>query len=193
LAQAVFLDRDGVLDALIYNPLTREYESPHRLEDLEMLPRIEEPLKLLQEKGFLLFLVSNQPSYAKGKTTLENIHAIHDKMHEQLIKAGIFFTEYYYCYHHPEGIKAGYSGPCQCRKPSPYFLLQARDKYKLDLSRSWMVGDQGRDIACGKAAGVKTILVEYAHSSDRRKEADAQPDHTAPDLFGAVRIIIERL
>ncbi|MHB8919392.1 MAG: D-glycero-alpha-D-manno-heptose-1,7-bisphosphate 7-phosphatase [Desulfocucumaceae bacterium] len=185
--KAVFLDRDGVINRLVFNPNTGQYESPHHVRDLVVNPWVYQSLKSLMRENFLLFLVSNQPSYAKGKTTLENIREIHREMHKQLTCNGILFADYYYCYHHPEGIVPEYSGACDCRKPSPYFLLKAREDYQLDFNKSWMVGDQDTDIMCGKKCGVKTILVENEHSESKRGRG--QPDFRAPDLEQAVRII----
>ena len=189
MAPAVFLDRDGVINRLVFNPATGSYESPHRPEAWELLPGVLEALQRLQGAGFALFLVSNQPSYAKGKATLEHLHAIHDRLLAQLAAEKISFTAFYYCYHHPEGSAAGYSGPCACRKPKPFFLLQARDEFQIDLGASWMVGDQDTDVECGSAAGVKTVLV---HNPDSRAyRGKSRPLFAAEDLPGAVEIILK--
>jgi D-glycero-D-manno-heptose 1,7-bisphosphate phosphatase len=100
--RAVFLDRDGVLNRNVLNPVTNTYESPHRAEDFELLPGVLEGLALLQETGYRLILVSNQPSYAKGKTSLAAIQAIHQCLADTLNGAGISFDAFYYCLHHPE-------------------------------------------------------------------------------------------
>lgn len=184
--QAVFLDRDGVLNPNIFNPATEEWESPHRVEDFELFPWTLDCLKKLQAQ-YLLFLVSNQPSYAKGKTSLENIQNIHAKMKTLLDANGLGFSEYFYCYHHPEGIVPEYSGPCECRKPSPHFLNLARERYQLDVGGSWMVGDRITDIQCGQAAGVKTIYIQEGEKPDG--PWDRPPGFYAVDLVEAVRII----
>ena len=147
-----------------------------------------ESLRRLQDACWGLFLVSNQPSYAKGKASLENIRAIHDRLHAQLAAAQIVFAAYYYCYHHPDGSVQGYSGACVCRKPQPYFLLKARDEFKLDLGASWMVGDQDTDIECGRAAGVKTVLIANPDSAAYRGKST--PQFAAPDLPAAVEVIL---
>ena len=119
--RAVFLDRDGVLNPNVFNPATEKWESPHCPEDFELFPWILDCLHRLRPV-FRLFLISNQPSYAKGKTSLENIKKIHEKMKAVFDENGLGFDDYFFCYHHPEGIIEEYSGPCKCRKPSPYFL-----------------------------------------------------------------------
>jgi D-glycero-D-manno-heptose 1,7-bisphosphate phosphatase len=146
-------------------------------------------LSKLSKAGYLLLLVSNQPSYAKGKTTLKNIKAIHAKFHQILIKHGICFTEYYYCYHHPEGIVPSYSKICSCRKPSPAFLLRAGKKHAINLADSWMIGDRDSDIRCGQQVAVKTILIR-SEGARFIKNHTCQPDFTANNIKEAADIIL---
>jgi D-glycero-D-manno-heptose 1,7-bisphosphate phosphatase len=187
--RAVFLDRDGVLNRNIFNSITGEYESPSKPEEFKLFPNILPALCGLQRAGCLLFLVSNQPNYAKGKSTLEELHAVHSCLVVALQTGGVRFADYYYCFHHPHGKVAGYSGLCQCRKPSPYFLLKCRDEFGISLSDSWMVGDRPTDIECGMAAGVKTIRVEEDHPTSRAAN-EAKADYEARDLACAAEIII---
>lgn len=185
--RAVFLDRDGVINPNVFNPSTEEWESPHREEDFEIYPWVLETLKRLKPH-FLLYLVSNQPSYAKGKTSLENIKNIHKKFEAILKKNQLCFEEYYYCYHHPDGVVQEYSGSCPCRKPSPYFLEEARKKYQLEMKASWMIGDRMTDMECGKAAGVKTIFI----NSDINQHIEAvKADFVATNLLEAAKIIMK--
>lgn len=187
--RAVFLDRDGVLNRNVFNPRTGEYESPNRPEEFKLSPNIMPALCALQQAGFLLFLVSNQPNYAKGKSTMEELRAVHTCLVVALQTAGVSFADYYYCFHHPHGKVAGYSGPCECRKPSPYFLLKARDQFGISLSDSWMVGDRLTDIECGIAAGLKTIRVEEDHPVTRGA-GEAKSDYEVRDFVRAAEIII---
>jgi D-glycero-D-manno-heptose 1,7-bisphosphate phosphatase len=188
-ARAVFLDRDGVINANVYNPANGEYESPHRPEDFRVVDGALPAIARLRDAGFHLFLVSNQPSYAKGKTTLAQIEATHERLVEALNQAGISFSAFYYCYHHPQGVVAAYSGPCQCRKPSPFFLLKARDNFGLRLDESWMIGDRATDIECGRAAGVRTIRVAADHPA-RRSPNETAADFEAQDLRRATEIVL---
>jgi D-glycero-D-manno-heptose 1,7-bisphosphate phosphatase len=185
---AVFLDRDGIINELVLNLVTGGYEPPHCPEDLVLVPDTIPSLYTLQEAGLDLFLVSNQPDCAKGKTTLEQIRAVHDKLDQLLRANGIQFRHYYYCYHHPKGVIPEYSFNCRCRKPKPYFLLKAAHDYKINLAKSWMVGDRDSDIECGKAAGTRTILVENPHSSIYR--GSSHPDFRSANLKDATRLII---
>lgn len=181
---AVFLDRDGVLNELILNPKTGEYESPHVPEDLKIRDGILVPLKALSSAGFDLFLVSNQPSYAKGKTSMENILEIHRRLDLHLKENGVFFHDYYYCYHHPRGIVPLFSGVCPCRKPSPFFLFKAEKEHGVDLSLSWMIGDQDSDVDCGRNAGCQTALLRNDFSLAKRGRS--HPDITDDSLSRVV-------
>jgi D-glycero-D-manno-heptose 1,7-bisphosphate phosphatase len=191
MVKAVFLDRDGVLSELVLNPATGEYEPPHRVEDMKLFPYVLECLGKIQTIGYDLFLISNQPDYAKGKTSLETLEKIHKKFDKLLISQGIYFKEYYYCYHHPQGIKQEYSYECMCRKPKPFFLFKAKEDYNIDLRNSWMIGDQDTDIECGKAGGTKTILIEEPLTVNKR--VNSIPDYKVKDLREAVEIIYERI
>lgn len=184
MAKAVFLDRDGVINANVFYADTGEVEAPRTAADFALLPGALEAMKRLQDAGFLLFVVSNQPNQAKRKATCADHDAIQAKLAAALDEAGVLIEEFFYCFHHPQGAVPSLSGPCDCRKPSPYFLHQARDAHKLDMAQSWMVGDRDSDIACGKAAGVGTIFV----AKDAKRIADA--DHGAAGLAQAAEIIL---
>ncbi len=189
MERAVFLDRDGVINELVFNPQTGEYESPLSENDLKIKPEIFLDLKKLKKAGFLLFVVSNQPNYAKGKAALESLYKINQLLFKQMLDHGIEFSDYFYCYHHPNGVVKDYSGECLCRKPNPYFLLEAQKKYDIDMSQSWLVGDQDSDVQCGQSAGVKTILINETLS--RKKRGMAVPDYQATDLAQAVKTILK--
>ncbi|MCL4490595.1 MAG: HAD-IIIA family hydrolase [Nitrospirae bacterium] len=187
--RAVFLDRDGVLNRLIWNPGTDAYESPHRPEDLVLCDNTINPLKSLKEAGYMLFIVSNQPSYAKGKTTLEFIEKIADDFEELLASEGVVIEKAFYCYHHPKGINPEYSFRCNCRKPESFFLLKAQRDYNLNLEKSWMIGDRDSDIECGQRAGCGTVLIKNPHSADH--QGKSKPDYCADNLSEAVNYILK--
>jgi D-glycero-D-manno-heptose 1,7-bisphosphate phosphatase len=189
VSRAVFLDRDGVINRNVLDPLSGEWGAPLRGEDFELAPGAIEGMRSLQDAGFLLFLISNQPNYAKGKSSLEELAEVHRRLTAELAAAGITFAEFYYCYHHPRGIVEGYSGPCECRKPSPYFVVEASRKFGLELRESWIAGDRATDIECGRAAGLRTIRVAEDHPS-RRNPAEIEADFEARDLKDAAAIIV---
>jgi len=183
LNKAVFFDRDGVINPPVYNPVTSEYESPHYVEDYSVYPMVLKALKKLIKKNYHLFVVSNQPSHAKGKIPLENIQAIEHLLSEYLDDNGIIIDKYYYCYHHPDGVVAEYSGYCRCRKPGTLFLEDAINRFDLNAEDCWFVGDRDTDVACGKAMGMRTIQIKNKHSAD--KAGKETPDGYASDIYEA--------
>jgi D-glycero-D-manno-heptose 1,7-bisphosphate phosphatase len=168
LIRAVFLDRDGVLNRNVFNPDTGEFESPGKPKDVELFPGVLEALLQLQQANYLLFLVSNQPNYAKGKSMLDELQGVHATLCKSLDDAAINFTQFFYCLHHPQGVVPSHSGICECRKPSPFFLKRAASDYGVSLPHSWMVGDRASDIECGNTAGVRTIRVLEDHPANRK-------------------------
>lgn len=182
--RAVFLDRDGVVNELVFYPSHGEWESPRNVRDLRMRDGAPDALRDIVRAGWLLFLITNQPSYAKGKCPLEDLQEVHARVLEELQNAGVRITDSFVCYHHPQSKLAGF-GACQCRKPSPWFIREAAKKYEIDLPRSWMAGDQDTDIVTGINAGCRTALLNYEHSSPKR--GAAKPDLICADLAEFVR------
>ena len=101
---AVFLDRDGVINRNVLNPLTGTWESPLTVEDFELMPNVLVALRALRKAGFLLFVVSNQPNYAKAKATLQILKNIHNRLLDILCKEQIEFAAFYDRLHHPHGV-----------------------------------------------------------------------------------------
>jgi D-glycero-D-manno-heptose 1,7-bisphosphate phosphatase len=171
-SRAIFLDRDGVINRAIVRE-GKPYP-PASLEELEILEGVRPALARLKQSGFLLFVVTNQPDVARGSQTKEAVERIHEFLAAELPLDGIFA-----CYHDE-------SFPCACRKPSPGLLLQAADRYDVDLPASYMIGDRWKDIAAGQAAGCTTIFIDYHY-------AEKQPDppfKTAYSLFDSLRYIL---
>jgi D-glycero-D-manno-heptose 1,7-bisphosphate phosphatase len=168
-----------VLNRNVWNPATDQYESPLTPEQFELMPDVLPALRLLSNAGHLLFLVSNQPNYAKGKASMDTLNAIHCRLETALAEANILFAAFYYCFHHPE-----LNGECICRKPSPYFLFQAENTFGIHLAASWMVGDRATDIECGRAAGTRTV--EISDLSVPKTKAD----YAAAGLWSAAQIIM---
>jgi D-glycero-D-manno-heptose 1,7-bisphosphate phosphatase len=181
MTAAVFVDRDGVINEPVWDERTNSHESPYRPEDVTLVPGAAEGLAALT--GFKLVLVSNQPSAAKGQTTLEQLAAVHERVAEAL---GVPFDGVYYCHHHPD-----FTGPCDCRKPAPGLLLTAADDLGLDLAASWMIGDADTDVTAAHAAGARAVLIEHPRTAHRRAGA-VQPEHIAPDLRAAASWIRSR-
>jgi D-glycero-D-manno-heptose 1,7-bisphosphate phosphatase len=163
MTRALFLDRDGILNQLVFYPSSSEWESPRNLADLEMLDAA--PLRRFTDAGWLLFIVTNQPSYAKGKTSREELQAVNDAVVAALDAP---ITRSYVCFHHPDAIVDELRVKCECRKPGAESLRDATREHDVDLATSWMVGDQDSDLLCGRAAGCKVALLENERSANKR-------------------------
>jgi D-glycero-D-manno-heptose 1,7-bisphosphate phosphatase len=171
--RALFLDRDGVINDLILNPANGEFESPHTVEEFKFAEGAVEAVLKLSSMFDYIFVVSNQPSFAKHKTTMAQLKAIHQKMIDGFLRHRFQFTDCFYCFHHPDGLEPVLRGSCECRKPSPFFLIEAIRKFSLTTDACWMVGDQDTDIDCGKRAGVRTIALLNPLSAKKRQKIDA--------------------
>jgi D-glycero-D-manno-heptose 1,7-bisphosphate phosphatase len=188
--KAVFLDRDGVINPLVYNVNTGEYESPHYPEDFSVFTYVLKSLRILKDLGFINIIVSNQPSYAKGKTSMGNLKDIEDLLYMFSEENGKLIEAYYYCYHHPQGIVPEYTTKCFCRKPGTLFLEAAIAEYDLDVHSCYFIGDQDTDIKCGNSMGVYTIKVNNKHSL--QKSGRETPCATAANLHEAVMKIASK-
>lgn len=146
MKKAIFLDRDGVV-----NEERGEYT--WKKGDFRILPDVVEALKRWKEKGYLLIIITNQGGIARGIYSLKEFYSINDFMLEELAKNGISIDDWFFCPHYTE------SGNCLCRKPESLLLEKAAAKHNIDLKNSFFIGDNDRDVAAGKKAGVKTIKV----------------------------------
>jgi D-glycero-D-manno-heptose 1,7-bisphosphate phosphatase len=188
---AVFLDRDGVLDAAVPDPVSGQPESPLHVADVRLLPGAAAAARRLADAGFALICVSNQPAAAKGRATVAQLLDVHERVLALLARAGVNLDASRLCPHHPDGVVAELSGPCPCRKPAPGMLTDAAAALALDLGASWMIGDTDADIAAGRAAGCKTLLLEYPGSAHKRT-GDAAEDMRAADLAEAASLLVPR-
>ena len=188
-AQAVFLDRDGTINRNHYYPDSGDFEGPRSPEEFELYPWSIPALTALRHAGYQLLVVSNQPNFAKGKSTLESLAEIQKKFVNELKRSDIDLLDCYYCYHHPKSLVPGYS-ECICRKPSPEFIFKAVREHGIDLSRSWMIGDRSTDVECGYRAGLRTVRIKPDHPSSDPQSDWPKADHYVADLLAASRIIL---
>ena len=180
--KALFLDRDGVLDELVFYPDTGEWESPRRIADLKLIPGAADAVRKAHERGWLIVIVTNQPSYAKGKTSLEELAEVHERVVRDLPVAKSCI-----CHHHPDAIVEEYRVKCECRKPGTLSIREAAKELDIDLSRSWMIGDQDTDLRAGRAAGCRIALVEHEPSAYKRGAVE-------PDLrVASLEELVERV
>ena len=190
-ARGVILDRDGVINELVYFPEVGVIDSPLNPDQFRLLPDVARAVRTLNELGFKVVVVSNQPGIAKGKMTGELFEQIRSKMKKELEKEGAHLDAEYYCLHHPDAIKKEYRVNCDCRKPKTGLFLRASSELGLDPSRSFSIGDSLMDVKAGKAAGYTTILIGSMKCDLCRlmDQEDARPEFIVGSLIKAVDII----
>lgn len=153
--KAIFLDRDGTINKYV-GFLTD-------IDAFELLDGAAEAIKRINESEYIAIVVSNQPVIARGEVSIPELQNIHNKMETLLGEKGAYLDDIFYCPHHPnkgyEGERPEYKIECDCRKPKPGMLLAAADKYNIDLTQSWIIGDSDNDVEAGIAAGCKTIKI----------------------------------
>ncbi len=188
--RAVFLDRDGVINAALYDPAEGKLDTPYRLEDFRLLPGVGRAVRAINEMGFLAVVVSNQPGVAKGKCDYAFLEAVNAELTARLARQRAHLDAIYYCLHHPDAVDESLRIDCDCRKPKPGLLLRAARELDIDLASSFMLGDSLKDIEAGLAAGCQTSLVDGRRSYFRLGEAARMRPHwTAPNLLEAVEMI----
>ena len=170
--KAVFLDRDGVLS------VEKGYVCCP--EDLEIFPYSRDCISSIHKKGYLAIVITNQSGIARGLFEERTLQAMNDKLIEKTGVDGV-----YYCPHHPQGVVAGYSYICECRKPRTGMIEKACRDLEISLEGSYMVGDRASDIMLGIRAGIKTVLLESGYGIARLEE-QVTPDFIFPDLRGFV-------
>ncbi|MBR5408162.1 MAG: HAD-IIIA family hydrolase [Lachnospiraceae bacterium] len=188
--KAIFLDRDGTIN--------REVGFLRSVEELELLPRSAQAVKLINDSGYLAIVVTNQPVIARGEVTEPELNEIHNRMETLLGENAAYIDRLYYCPHHPD---SGFEGEvpslkikCSCRKPAPGMLLKAADELNIDLAGSWMIGDRNTDILAGINAGTKTarIVDDTAPEDSERRLIDTPADITGSDLYDVITQIMRK-
>ncbi len=182
--KAVFLDRD---DTINYDP---GYLGDPR--KVKLYPGVGEGIaKLKNDLGFKIIVISNQSGITRGYLTRKDVDAVNSKINQLLSDFNASVDDFFYCPYHPE-----FDGEekSKCRKPSPLMVFQAAEKHKVDLKKSYFIGDQLTDVECGNNAGVKTILVLNKISKkeiNNLKSPEKKPNFVAIDFLNACKIIEE--
>ena len=191
--KAIFLDRDGVINEIVYHKEMGILDSPSNPDEFKLLPDVGKAINKFHELGFKTIVISNQPGLAKDKFTMDIFKKIQKKMEQELAKTGSYLDGQYYCLHHPEGTNKEYTKVCECRKPKPGLILKAAEKHDIDLANSWMIGDGVTDIKAGQNAGCKTILIGRMKCElcNLLEDENAKPDFIASNLYKA-SVIIEK-
>jgi D-glycero-D-manno-heptose 1,7-bisphosphate phosphatase len=170
--RAVFLDRDGVIN--------EDHGYVGQVERFHIFPFTGSALQLLVQKGFLLVVVTNQSGIARGYYTMEDTERLHQILETQMKPLGIEFCEICVCPDHPDQ-------KSDRRKPSPKMVLDAAEKYGIDLSSSYVIGDASSDLEMGYRAGCRVVLVRTGQGSKTEKLPDVKFDYVFDNLFEAAK------
>lgn len=143
---AAFLDRDGVLNV--------DHGYVHRWQDWEWMPGAREAVRLLNEAGYRVFVVTNQSGIARGMYDEAAMHAMHARAGEDLAAAGARVDAWAHCPHLEDGTVRAFAVACDCRKPKPGMILDLLRQWPTDTARSFLIGDKKRDLDAAEAAGI---------------------------------------
>ena len=182
MTRAVFLDKDGTMIADVAHNVDPQ--------QIRLHPFAARGLKLLQERGFALFVVSNQSGVAHGLFPEEALEPVMQRIDTLLAREQVALAGYYFCPHHPQGKVADYAIDCTCRKPRPGLLRRAAADHDIDLTRSWMVGDILNDIESGRRAGCKTVLVSSGNETEWQLAPMRLPHLITFNLYRAAEAIL---
>jgi len=185
--RAIFLDRDGVINEIIYHKEMGIVDSPFTVDQFNLLPDVGKAINRFHKQGFKVIIVSNQPGIAKGHFGMVVFENIKEKMKKELAKTNAKIDAEYYCIHHPEAKIEKYKQICNCRKPKPGLIIQAAKDHNIDTSKSWMIGDGINDIQAGISAGCKTILIGGLKCDLCKilEKEGVKPDHIVENLYKA--------
>lgn len=178
---AVFLDRDGTL--------IRDVGYLADLEQLEILERVPEALRLLSARGLKLVVITNQSGVARGYFDERRLREIHSRLEHRLAEAGARLDGIYYCPHHPTEGSLPYQRVCRCRKPESGLAERAARELGLDLKRSYVVGDHESDMELALRIGASGVLIEEAAKLSSASSSGAPPVR-ARSLWDAAEWII---
>lgn len=182
--KAIFLDRDGTLNV--------EKGYINHLDDFELTKDSGNAVRMINKSKFLAICITNQPVLARGECTQEQLEMIHNKMESDLGSHGAYLDHIYFCPHHPD---SGFKGEvkelkikCNCRKPNPGMLINAKEDFYLNLEDCWFIGDSEADIGAAHNAGCKSILIKKNNQNINRMKYE--PTITKKNIFDAVRYVL---
>jgi len=183
MERAIFLDRDGTI--------VEDVGYLGECDKIKFLPKVGEAIKLLNENGFKVIIITNQAGVARGYFTEETVKEVNRHIKESLAKERAFIDMIYYCPHHVEGIIGKYKEECYCRKPNPGMIEKAVSEFGIDLTDSFTIGDKISDIEAGRRAGCKTILLADEDPPRNEREDALMPDHIVPGLYEAAKWLVK--
>jgi len=183
---AVFIDRDGTIN--------EQMGYINHVSRFKILPGVPQAIRMLNRRGFLVLVISNQSGVARGYYPLDLVKTIHDLMVTRIRAKKGNIDGIFFCPHHPAGSVPEFSRDCDCRKPKTGLIEQACNAFEIDLQRSFVVGDMCTDIELAHRAGLKGVLVKTGYGLGEIEytltQRPSKPAHIAEDLLAAVRWIL---
>jgi len=191
MKRAIFLDRDGVINGMVYNSDFGLVDSPANPDEFSLLPGVTAAIKKINALGLLAIVISNQPGVAKGRFSIGLLASTTERMHQTLHNEGAHLDGVYYCLHHPKALLDEFRQECNCRKPKPGLLVQAASDWNIDLPGSFLIGDGITDIAAGQAVGATCFFVgsRKEYILEEFEKQGTFPQYFVKDLLEAVQII----
>lgn len=175
------MDRDGTI--------IRQVELLHAPKEIKILGGAARAIREMNRLGYMVIMVSNQPVVARGIITPEEVDRLNEIVAGRLGKKGAKIDASYFCPHHPKANLKKYRMTCDYRKPGIGMFREAAKTYRVDLKKSFLVGDTTQDVQAGNRAKVETILVKTGHGGKDPWQHEGKPDFIAKDLVGAARIV----
>jgi len=186
MQKCIFLDRDGTINKYI--------GLLSRIDSFELEDGVIDAIKIINKSEYLAIVITNQPVIARNLCSIQQLDAIHNKMETLLGNEGAYIDDISYCPHHPDKgypeENYEYKKECTCRKPKIGMIEECANKYNIDLSRSWMIGDSTIDIQTGINAGLKTVLLHTGQAGMDHKW-DVRSDFEADSMIEAIYMIVE--
>ncbi len=184
----IFLDRDGTIN--------EEHEFISSASEVILIPGSAEAIRDANQNGLKVFVVTNQSGVARGFIKEEELKQVHNKLVELLNENGAHVDAIYFCPHHPEYGEPPFKTLCDCRKPNSGMLHKAETEFKIDLKKSFVVGDRIGDIQTAHTVGAKSVLVLTGYGKnqiDEIKSKNIFVDYIARDIRDAMNFILKSL
>jgi len=186
--KAIFLDRDGTINKYM--------GFLNNIDDFFLEENAARAIKIINNSGYLAIVVTNQPSVARGEISLIELDKVHSKMDTLLGAKGAFLDATYFCPHHPDkgffGERPELKFDCDCRKPKPGLIHKAKEKFNIDLSKSYMIGDTYRDVKTAENAGVIGILLDSGSEEKMKNKFNCEAVAHCANILDAVTFIMNK-
>jgi len=193
--KAVLLDRDGVINSLIYHENSGVIDSPFVVSQFRLLPRVPSAIRYFNKLDLKVAIVSNQPGIAKGHLRYKTLKRFEDMMLQEIRAGGGRIDAIYYCFHHPQAKIPKYRKRCACRKPATGMLRQAASDLGVSTEECYMIGDGIPDLQAGTEAGCRTVFIGRwkCEICQFTECPEIRPSLVASDLWQASQMIGKEL